>query len=230
MGATSVIAVTARPSAPAQIPPGPVWLAPPQLPPWPVVWFALDGGSETRGVDGAVRVWGLAVDDGEAEPTPEAITADFDDPGGRHAWERFVTRASGIMRRQPGARWVHYSLREGRRLLDCAATHGAPAGFLERMEEALFELLPRGVQRCVRLPLGSCSLREVAGFAGFRWRDPGPNPGVSTLRCEEARASVDPVRRERILQGILAGNADDLRAMRAVWRWLLREGPKNHCG
>lgn len=208
----------------------PVWLAPPQLPPWPIVWFAVEAESKTGVVDQAVRLWGLAVDDGEGEPTPEAVTADCADRGGRQAWERFVTRAGGILQRHPDARWVHFSPREKYRLLGCAASYGAPAGFLERMEEALFELRSRGVRRCVLLPLHSRSIREVAGYAGFHWRGPEPDPGGSAVRHAKARASVEPAERERILQGILTRNADDLLALRAVWRWLLREGPKGHCG
>ena len=208
----------------------PLWLAPPQLPPWPVVWLALHGGPEGGQAGGAIHLWGLAVDDGESEPEPEAITADFDDPGGRRAWERFVVRAGEILERCPDARWVHYSSAERASVRACADTYGAPAGLLERLEEAWFELLSRGVRRAVRLPLDSCSIRQVAILAGFRWRNPDSGPRGSVGRCPKALASADPVERAHILQEIVDTNAEDLLAMRAVWRWMIERGPREYCG
>jgi len=210
--------------------PGPVWLAPPQLPPGPLVWLALEGGPEGEPVDRAIHHWGLAVDDGRGEPRPEAITADFEDHRGRHAWERFVARASEIIERFPDARWVHYSPREKALVRAHAAACGTPAGFLERLEEACFELLSRGVRRAVRLPLDSCSIRQVATYAGYRWRSPPPGPAGSVDPYQKARASADPVERAHILREIADSNAEHLLAMRAVWRWMIEQGPKEYCG
>jgi uncharacterized protein len=208
----------------------PVWLMPPQLPPWPVVWFDLEGDPEGEEVDRAIYLWGLAVDDGQQMPRPEVITAHFEDQGGRRAWERFVARAIEIFARHPHARWVHYSPYEKTWVRKYVARYGAPAGFLERMEEALFDLLYRGVRRCVRLPLYSYSVKKVADFVGFRWRNPGSGSVWSIVQYERARASGDPTERARIVREIEEYNGDDLLAMRAVWRWMLAEGPKAHCG
>ena len=176
-------------------------------------------------------LWGLAVDDGRGEPRSEAITANFDDLGDRRAWERFVVRAGELIERYPDARWVHYSPCEK----TCGArttppTYGAPPGFLERLEEAFFELLSRGVRRAVRLPLDSCSIRQVAGLAGFRWRSPRPGPAGTIGQYQKARASTDPAERARILREIADSNAEDLLAMRAVWRWMIEHGPREYCG
>jgi len=186
---------------------GPVWLAPPQLPPWPVVWFSVDDGGEDGAGCHAIRRWEFAVDDGRSGPGPGTLVVDPGDRGGRSAWERFVAQASEIMERVPHARWVHYASREPRRLRECVAAYGAPAGFLERLEEALFELLPRGVLRCVRLPLRSHSLEEVAAVAGFHGQGRDLDPGA-----------------------VVASGAERLLAMRAIWRWMLEQGPKDHCG
>ena len=101
---------------------------------------------------------------------------------------------------------------------------------LERLEEAWFELLSRGVRRAVRLPLDSCSIRQVAILAGFRWRNPDSGPRGSVGRCPKALASADPVERAHILQEIVDTNAEDLLAMRAVWRWMIERGPREYCG
>lgn len=211
-------------------PSAPLWLAPPQLPPWPVVWLAIAGDSEAGRADRAVHLWGLAVDDGRGEPGPEAITAAFEDQDGRPAWERFVARAGELIEQYPEARWVHYSPEESALVQAHAAAYGAPDGFLERMEEALFELLSRGLQRAVRLPLDSGSIRQVASLAGFRWRSPQPGPSWSASQYRKARASADSLERTLLLQEIADSNAENLLAMRTVWRWLLEQGPREYCG
>ncbi len=208
----------------------PVWLAPPRLPPWPVVWFDLEGDPEGEEVDRAIYLWGLAVDDGASTPRPVAITADFGDRGGERAWERFVALATEILDRHPQARWVHYSPYERTWVRKYASTYGAPPGFLERLDEALYDLLYRGVRRSVRLPLYSYSVKKVADFVGFRWRNPASGSLWSIVQYARARACGDTAERARLLREIEEYNADDLLAMRAVWRWLLAEGPKEHCG
>jgi hypothetical protein len=222
----------ARERLPQPARPGPdaIWLAPPQLPPGPLVWLAVEGGPEAGQEDRAIRLWGLAVDDGPGEPGPEAIAADLEDPGGARAWERFVARAGEIIERHPDARWVHYSPREPAAARACAAAHGAPAGFLDRLEEAFFELRSRGVRSALRLPPESCSIRQVACLAGFRWRGPRPDPAWSSGRHPGAAASADPVERARVLRELADSNAETLLAMRAVWRWMLEQGPREHCG
>ncbi len=207
-----------RPPSPAGRPSGPAWLAPAQLPPWPVVWLAIGERSGDGPAGRSIRLWGLALDDGRSEPRPETIAAGFDDRDGQRAWERFVARASRILERRPDARWVHYSARERAAIRACADTYGAPPGFPARLEEALFELLSRGVLRALRLPPDACSVRRVAELAGFRWRSPA------------AAADSDPSGRARLLREIADSSTEDLLAMRAVWRWLLEQGPRGHCG
>jgi len=207
-----------------------VWIAAPHLPAYPVVWFDLEGDPEGREVDKAIYLWGLAVDDGRTAPVAEAITADFEDQGGRRAWERFVTRAAGILERHPEARWVHYHNYEKVWLRRYLELYGAPASFRERMEEALFDLYYRGVRAALRLPLYSYSIKKVADFVGFRWRNPESGSAWSIVQYTRARESRDPGERGRILREIEEYNADDLLAMRAVWRWMRAEGPRRHCG
>jgi len=209
---------------------GALWLAPPLLPPWPVVWLAIEGGPPGGQADGLVRIWRLAVDDGEGEPRPETVTAGFDDPGGRRAWGRFVACAGEILERHPEARWVHCSPGESAMVRACARAYGAPAGFLERLEEALFELLSRGVRRALRLSPEACSLEQLARLAGFHWRPDRLRPSGPTGRPRRVLASADPVERAQVLRESEGAIAEDLMAMRAVWRWMLEQGPREYCG
>jgi hypothetical protein len=208
----------------------PRWLAPPQLPRWPIVWLAFEGGPEGGPMDCALHHWGLAVDDGDRGIVPRAITPGFGAPGGPRVWERFVAQASEILERHPDARWVHYSPAERASVRACAAAYGAPAGFLERLEEALFELLSRGVRRAVLLPFDAHSIRQVAVLAGFRWRSAPRGPGGPIGRGRMALAGAGPAERARLLREIADSSAENLLAMRAVWHWMLEQGPREYCG
>ena len=125
---------------------------------------------------------------------------------------------------------MHYHSYEKTWLRRYAALYGAPAGFAARMEEALFDLYYKGVRAALRLPLYSYSIKKVADHVGFRWRNPESGSAWSIVQYQKARQARDPAERARILKEITDYNADDLLAMRAVWRWMLAEGPKPHCG
>jgi hypothetical protein len=205
-----------------------VWLAPPQLPPRPLVWFGAGDGPASERARRPIRLWSLAVDHGAGVPAVEVIADDPADVGGQRAWEGFVARAGEILERHPQARWVHWSALPLDRLRAHAARHGAPAGFRERMEEACFDLLARGLRPSVRLPLDADSLPEVARYAGLPSHPSAPDlAGEPEL---EAPAGTGPAGPARLPAETGGRQADDLLAMRTVWAWLLREGPKAHCG
>lgn len=201
-----------------------VWLAPPELPGYPLVWFDLEGDPEGEEVDKAIYLWGLAVDDGVHTPKPEAIVADGDDLGGRRAWERFVQRAQEVFARHPQARWVHYHSYEKVWVRKYLELYGAPAGFAERMEAALFDLYYKVVRKAVRLPLHSYSIKKVAQWVGFRWRNPESGSAWSIVQYQQARASRDAAERARLIGEIVSYNQDDLEAMRRVWKWFAAHG------
>lgn len=202
-----------------------VWLADPELPPRPLVWFDLEGDPEGEEVDKAIYLWGLALDDGASEPKPEAIVAEFEDEGGRAAWERFVARAAEILESHPGARWVHYHNYEKTWLRDYARRYGAPPGFAERMEQALFDLYHKVVRRALRLPLYSYSIKQLAPWVGFDWRNPEAGSAWSIVQYQKAREARDPAERQHLLDEIVKYNEDDLWAMRAVWSWIEEHAP-----
>jgi hypothetical protein len=205
-----------------------VWLAPPHLPPWPLVWLGAGDGPVRGRAQRPVHSWSLAVDHGIEVPAIEVIAGAPPDADGQQAWERFVARAGDLLERHPQARWVHWSARALDRLRAHAARHGAPAGFRERMEEACFDLLARGLRPSVRLPLDDVSLAEVARYAGFRPPNPHADPaGAPGPEQQFGAGSAGPARSPAETAG---RDAEELPAMRAVWAWLLREGPKAHCG
>jgi uncharacterized protein len=198
-----------------------VWLGPARLPARrPIVWFDLEGDADGEETQAPIYLWGLAVDDGTHEPRAESILADFEEGGDRAGWVRFVARAEKIFARHPEALWVHYASYERDWVKKYLERYGAPAGFRERIEGALFDLLRGFIKKHLRLPLYSYSIKRVAPWIGYRWRNPESGSIWSVLQYYRARATQDPAERRRILDEIVRYNEDDLWAMRAVWKWL----------
>lgn len=202
-----------------------VWLHPCALPPYPVVWFDLEGDSRGEDAEIPIYLWGLALDDGVAEVKSEAILAEFTPDGDRFAWERFVARATALLDAHPGVRWVHWDHYEPLWVRRYAERCGAPKGFVERMNAACFDL-KRVLDRCVRLPLRSYSIKHVAKWMGFAWRNPDSGSEWSTARYQRARESAGDAERAALLAEIAEYNEDDLLAMRAIWRWLGANTPR----
>ena len=152
------------------------------------------------------------------------MCADFGPDADRAAWERFVARASAILEREPRARWVHWDAYETLWLDRYHERHGSPGDFLPRMKRACFDL-KRALDRMVRLPLRSYSVKHVARWMGFSWRNPEAGSEWSLAQYHRARETSDPAERQRLLDAVTEYNADDLWAMRAVWRWLVANAP-----
>ncbi len=77
----------------------------------------------------------------------------------------------------------------------------------------------------MRLPLRSYSIKYVAPWMGFEWRNPEAGSEWSLAQYHRARHAETEAERERLLAEVSDYNADDLWAMRAVWGWLRENGP-----
>ncbi len=201
-----------------------VWLRPPELPPYPVVWLDLEGDARGEDAEIPIYLWGLALDDGDGGVRGEAIVAEFAPGGDRAAWERFVARAQEILAAHPGVRWVHWDHYEPLWLRRYADRYGAPAGFASAIHAACFDL-KRVLDRSLRLPLRSYSVKHVARWMGFAWRNAGSGSEWSTAQFHRAREAAGAGEREALLRAIAEYNEDDLLAMRAIWRWMAAHAP-----
>jgi uncharacterized protein len=202
----------------------PVWLRDPALPrDRTPVWFDVESDAEGERAEVPVYLWGLAVE--REEPRFEPILSELTPDGDADAWRRFVARALEVFRDHPNAVWVHWHNAEPMWLDRYIARHGAPAEFVARMRApgALLDLHHR-LERSVRLPLRSTSVKFVAPWLGFQWSNPNADAAWSTAQLHRARATDDAAERERLLDEVARYNADDLWAMRVVWRWLERHG------
>jgi uncharacterized protein len=203
-----------------------VWLHPPSLPARPLVWLDLEGDARGEDAEIPIYLWGLALDPGGQHVRGEAIFAELAAGGDRAAWERFVARAQELLERHPGIRWVHWDHYEPLWIGRYGQRHGAPAGFLDRMQAACFDL-KRVLDRCVRLPLRSYSIKHVARWMGFEWRNPGSGSEWSAARFHRARATSDPAERAALFAELAEYNEDDLFAMRAIERWIEANAPRS---
>jgi len=207
----------------------PVWLHPPALPRDRVpVWLDVEADADGERADVPVYLWGLAVESGpvaDERPPFEPMLAELSPAGDRSAWERFVARALDVHHQHPRAVWVHWHQAEPMWIDRYTKRHGAPREFVEllRAPGALFDL-HRELERCVRLPLRSTSVKFVARWMGFEWANPDADAAWSTAQLHRARSTSDAAERQRILDEVARYNADDLWAMRTVWRWLAAAG------
>jgi uncharacterized protein len=187
------------------------------------VWLDVESDADGERADVPVYLWGLAVEHGDAAFEP--MLADLTREGDRDAWQRFVTRALAVFDAHPDAVWVHWHQAEPMWIERYLARHGAPRAFAERMRArgTLFDL-HRALDRSVRLPVRSTSIKFVARWRGFEWSNPDADAAWSIAQLHRARETSDAVKRERLLAEVARYNADDLWAMRTVWRWLAARG------
>ena len=207
----------------------PVWLREPALPEQRVpVWLDVEADADGERAEVPVYLWGLAVEEdashGERPPF-EPMLAELTREGDREAWQRFVARALDVHHRHPHAVWVHWHQAEPMWIERYTKRHGAPREFSSLMHApgTWFDL-HRELERSVRLPVRSTSVKFVARWMGFEWSDPDADATWSTAQLHRARATRDAAERQRLLDEVVRYNADDLWAMRTVWRWLASRG------
>ncbi|MCC6349468.1 MAG: TM0106 family RecB-like putative nuclease [Candidatus Eisenbacteria bacterium] len=202
------------------------WLQAPRLPGPPVVFFDVEGDAQGEEGETPIYLWGLGLDDGVNEPHAEALLAGAGPEGDARAWRAFLARAGELLARHPDGRWLHWDASEPLWIRRYAERLGAPAGLAERLLAACFDL-KRELDRSVRLPLRSYSIKHVAPWMGFEWRNPEAGSEWSLARWHHARQAGSEAERGKLLAEVCEYNADDLWAMRAVWRWLRENGPPN---
>lgn len=132
-------------------------------------------------------------------------------------WARFLDAVKRI--EQLGSYLVYvYSSHERTTLKRLAEKYGG-SDELERFV-ARFVDLHEVIRRTMVLPTDSYSLKPVANYAGFRWREETPS-GSESMAWWNQYCS-DPVAHAALRDRILAYNEDDLRASFAVADWLAR--------
>lgn len=203
-----------------------VWLRAPQLPYGRTrVWFDLEGDSGSEDDAIPIYLWGMAVET-EHGAAPEAHFADLTPGGDRAGWQRFLDRVESLLDDGHDLLFVHWHSYEIQWVKHYLDVHGAP----DRLRRVLsdgrhFFDLHRVVDRCLRLPLRSYSIKFVAPWMGFDWRNADSGSEWSIAQFHHARLTASAAERDARLAAIAEYNADDLLAMRAVWRWIEANEP-----
>lgn len=114
----------------------------------------------------------------------------------------------------------HYAYLE-RQVFDIfSLKYGAPSGLISKFRENTIDLYNQTVESVV-LPLYFYSLKDVAGYIGYKWDDPEAGGAESVVWYNEWFEKKDP----NILKRILKYNEDDVRATLAIKEWLELQKP-----
>ena len=101
-----------------------------------------------------------------------------------------------------------------------ALKYGAPSGLISKFKENTIDLYDQTVETVV-LPLYFYSLKDVAGYIGYKWDDPEAGGAESVVWYNEWLESKNA----GILKKILKYNEDDVRATLAIKEWLESQKP-----
>lgn len=114
----------------------------------------------------------------------------------------------------------HYAYLEKKVFNAFSLKYGAPSGLISKFEENTIDLYDQTVESVV-LPLYFYSLKDVAGYIGYKWDDPKAGGAESVVWYNEWLETKD----DNILKKLLKYNEDDVRATLAVKEWLDKQGP-----
>ena len=114
----------------------------------------------------------------------------------------------------------HYAFLEKVVFDQFALKYGAPSALVSKFRENTIDLYNQTVESVI-LPLYFYSLKDVAGYVGYKWNDPEAGGAESVVWYNEWLENKSDV----ILKKILKYNEDDVRATMAVKEWLEQQKP-----
>jgi len=114
----------------------------------------------------------------------------------------------------------HYAFLEKVVFDQFALKYGAPSALVSKFKENTIDLYDQTVE-IVILPLYFYSLKDIAGYIGYKWDDPEAGGAESVVWYNEWLETKDP----DILKKILKYNEDDVRATLAIKEWLEKQKP-----
>ncbi len=114
----------------------------------------------------------------------------------------------------------HYAFYERQVFDRLVLRYGAPTVLIEKFKENTIDLYNKTVDTAV-LPLYFYSLKDVAGYLGYKWDDPTAGGAESVVWYNDWLDKRDPV----IMKKILKYNEDDVRATLLIKEWLVNQKP-----
>ena len=121
----------------------------------------------------------------------------------------------------------HYAYYERQVFDRLALKYGAPTSLVNKFRDNTIDLHAKLVDSAV-LPLYFYSLKDVAGYLGYKWADPvagGAESVVWYSEWLEAKDLPDRQAGNKILKRLLQYNEDDVRATMLIKEWLEKQKP-----
>ena len=126
----------------------------------------------------------------------------------------------------------HYAYYERAVFDRLALRYGAPTVLIDKFRENTIDLHQKLVDTAV-LPLYFYSLKDVAGYLGYKWDDPQAGGAESVVWYNNWLDKNDPVKSPKgdhgagaaIMKKILKYNEDDVRATLLIKTWLEQQKP-----
>ncbi|MBI3126065.1 MAG: TM0106 family RecB-like putative nuclease [Candidatus Tectomicrobia bacterium] len=165
-----------------------------------------------------IYLWGMQVF-GERPGEFRAATGGFGEEGDREGWEGFLKLARGVFEAYGNIPFVHWASYEKTKIKIYMERFGDWEGVAQQVLHNLLDLLPI-VRDSIALPLPSYSLKVVEEYVGFRRSQKENGGDWAIARYIEATETEDAVRRDALMEKILAYNREDLEATWAVLQWL----------
>ena len=114
----------------------------------------------------------------------------------------------------------HYAYYERQVFDRLVLRYGAPAELVAKFNENTIDLNAKVVDSVV-LPLYFYTLKDVAGYVGYKWNDPNAGGAESVVWYNDWLEKGDP----EIIKRILRYNEDDVRGTLAIKEWLEKQKP-----
>ena len=126
----------------------------------------------------------------------------------------------------------HYAFYERQVFDRLVLQYGAPTVLVDKFKENTIDLYNKIVDTAV-LPLYFYSLKDVAGYLGYKWDDPEAGGAESVVWYNDWLDKKDPVKSpngdhgagDAIMKKILRYNEDDVRATLLIKEWLETQKP-----
>jgi uncharacterized protein len=131
-------------------------------------------------------------------------------------WKQFLEFLSGL----EDFVIYHYAFYERQVFERLALRYGAPPALVAKFRENTIDLHAKLMDTAV-LPLYFYSLKDVAGFLGYNWSNPGAGGAESVVWFNEWLEKKD----RKIMGRIIRYNEDDVRATLAIKEWLEKQKP-----
>ncbi len=132
-------------------------------------------------------------------------------------WEEFLTFISKL----EDFVIYHYGYYEKHVLQRMEKRYGAPADLMKKFRENSLDLYTITTNSAI-LPIYFYSLKDIAGYIGYKWNDEGAGGGEAVVWYDQWQETG----KKEFLDKLIKYNEDDVRATLTIKEWLEKQKPK----